>query len=118
MTSEEIVQEWVDRHDELVLDGHSIMQAGKRLGSLRNGNVRIGPDDGGVQGEVVEVDDDWLIVDGTLAAYVGEPRHAKEQAQNDPNAQHLHGGMLEWSGKFAVQPWQPRNPEIDGPIPE
>lgn len=117
MTSEEIVQEWVDRHNELVLDGHSIMQGDKSLGRFRDGNVTIGPD-GGVSGEPVEVDDEWLIVEGRRVAYAGEPRDAKKQAQEDPNAQHLHGGLIEWQGKFAVQPWQPRQPEIDGPIPE
>lgn len=116
--SEEIIQAWVGQHDELSFDGRIIKHDGKRLGSFRNGRISLGPDDGGVKGEVVELDDEWLIVEGTQVVTVGQERHAKERARDHQYATYLHGSMVQWEGKFAVQPWMPRQPEIDGPLPE
>lgn len=63
--------------------------------------------------EPVELDDEWLIVKGTQACYVGTGNEHQYE-----NAEKLHDGMVQWEGRFAVQPWVPRNPEIDGPLPE
>lgn len=96
----EIVQEWIDQHDELKLDGKTVKHDGERLGAFReNGRCSFGPDDGGVRGKLVEVDGDWLYVDGERAYWE-------------------RGEMNRMTGRFAVQPWHPRRPEIDGPIPE
>lgn len=120
----EIVEKWVGAHDELELDdgyaGKVINHEGSRLGTFRDGQCSFGPDDGGVRGEPVRFDEgnDALIVEGSQAASVGDERHAREQARQSESATYLHGSMVEWTGKFAVWPWQPRRPEIDGPIPE
>lgn len=98
----EIIQKWVDAHDELELDGKTINHGSFRVGTFRgNGRCSIGPEDGGVRGEIVRVDEDSnhaLIVDGDRVAW--------------------DHGRVSFEGKFAIWPWQPGRPEIDGPIPE
>lgn len=109
----EIVQEWCEQHDELSLDNGTIKVGDERAGSVRDGNVTIGPDDGGVEGEPVEVDDGWLIVEGSQACYVGEDNmHYYE------NARTVYDGMVAWDGRFAVRPIRFGRVEIDGPLPE
>lgn len=110
---DQLVARWVRLHDELELDGSLLRQNGSHLGSLRGDRVSLGPDDGGVRGVPVEVDAPWLIVDGRQACYVGQ-----ENAGDYPKATKLHDGMVEWTGRFAVQPAGKHRPEIDGPLPE
>lgn len=114
MSPEEIIDEWVGAHDELERDGNDIRHDGKRLGKFNDeGRCSLGPEDGGVRGDIVEVDGEWLIVDGSQACFVGigEEHHYE-------NARIVSEGTVQWRGKFAVKPWQPRIPEVDGPLPE
>lgn len=94
----DVIKSWVEEHDELSLDGSTILHGDTRLGSFRNDRCSIGPEDGGVRGDIVKVDDDgWLIVEGERTYW--------------------DDGLGRMNGCFAVRPWQPRNPEIDGPVP-
>lgn len=115
MTAREVIKEWVEQHGELSIRQNRVMHEDVRLGTFQsNGHCSFGRDDGGVKGEVVEVNDDgWLIVDGTQTCYVGE-----DAMDNYDEDQQLYDGMVEFTGKFAVRPWHPGRPEIDGPLPE
>lgn len=111
----DVLEEWAQHHDELTHDNIGVLHDGERIVSGRNDRVNVRPDDGGVQGEVIKVDDDgWLIVEGTQACSVGRENadHYREIADE------YYDGIAEWNGRFAVKPMSPRRPEIDGPLPE
>ena len=97
----DIIQQWLDSDDDLTINEYGAIEYnGSRQGRIRGDNVVIGPDDGGVRGEPVDVDGEWLIVEGSQEAYMGPER-----------------GRQRWTGKFAVRP-NSRKAEIDGPISE
>ena len=91
------IQQWIDRHDELSLENGEIYHDGSFIGSVNQGSVSFRA---GLRGTATEIDDEWLIVDGSRTVYRGPDE-----------------GRSTRNGKFAVRPWTQNRPEIDGPLP-
>lgn len=96
--AKDMLQEWIDRHDELTLEGDEIHHEGHRIGVQHSTSVQFDAE-AAPSGTMKALDGEWLIIAGSRTI-------------NELDGYRTH------TGDFAIRPMSKLRPEVDGPLPD